>query len=43
MDQQVVGWCKDMIGFLASASGTLVSGGSVVNLIGIEIGNSESI
>src|SRR5271170_2882867 len=27
MDRQVVGWCKEMIGFPASAGGTLVSGG----------------
>ena len=33
MDNQVVNWCKEMIGFPASASGTLVSGGSMANLI----------
>ncbi len=37
MDQQVVGWCKEMIGFPASASGTLVSGGSMANLIGLTV------
>jgi glutamate/tyrosine decarboxylase-like PLP-dependent enzyme len=35
MDQQVVGWLKEMIGFPASASGTLVSGGSMANLLGL--------
>jgi aromatic-L-amino-acid decarboxylase len=37
MDQQVVGWCKEMIGFPASASGTLVSGGSMANLIALTV------
>jgi glutamate/tyrosine decarboxylase-like PLP-dependent enzyme len=33
MDKQVVNWCKEMMGFPQTASGTLVSGGSVANLI----------
>ena len=37
MDQQVVNWCKEMIGVPASASGTLVSGGSMANLIGLTV------
>lgn len=37
MDQQVVNWCKQMMGFPASASGTLVSGGSMANIIGLTI------
>jgi glutamate/tyrosine decarboxylase-like PLP-dependent enzyme len=37
MDQQVVNWCKEMTGFPAQASGTLVSGGSMANLIGLTI------
>jgi aromatic-L-amino-acid decarboxylase len=37
MDQQVVDWCKEMIGFPASASGTLVSGGSMANIIGLTV------
>lgn len=37
MDQQVVGWCKEMMGFPASASGTLVSGGSMANIIGLTV------
>ena len=41
MDQQVVNWCKDMIGFPAAASGTLVSGGSMANLIGLTVARNE--
>ena len=37
IDQQVIGWLKDMIGFPPSASGTLVSGGSTANLIGLTV------
>ena len=37
MDQQVIGWCKEMMGFPASASGTLVSGGSMANIIGLTV------
>src|SRR5581483_11301541 len=37
MDQQVVGWCKEMVGFPAAASGTLVSGGSMANIIGLTV------
>ncbi|HEX6119340.1 MAG TPA: aspartate aminotransferase family protein [Dongiaceae bacterium] len=33
LDQQVVDWCKEMVGLPASASGTLVSGGSMANII----------
>jgi glutamate/tyrosine decarboxylase-like PLP-dependent enzyme len=37
LDQQVVNWCKEMIGLPASASGTLVSGGSMANIIGLAV------
>ena len=37
MDQQVIGWCKEMVGFPASAGGTLVSGGSMANIIGLTV------
>jgi aromatic-L-amino-acid/L-tryptophan decarboxylase len=37
MDGQVVDWFKTMVGFPASASGTLVSGGSIANLIGLTV------
>lgn len=33
VDRQVVDWCKQMIGLPLSASGTLVSGGSMANII----------
>ena len=33
VDRQVVGWCKEMVGFPSSSSGTLVSGGSMANII----------
>lgn len=33
LDQQVVGWLRDMVGLPPSASGTLVNGGSVANLV----------
>lgn len=37
MDGQVVDWCKEMVGFPASAGGTLVSGGSMANMIGLAV------
>ena len=33
VDQQVVGWIRDIVGFPATASGTLLSGGSMANLL----------
>jgi aromatic-L-amino-acid decarboxylase len=41
MDQQVVNWCKEMIGFPAAASGTLVSGGSMANMIALTVARNE--
>src|SRR5262249_32000531 len=37
IDQQSVNWCKEIVGFPASASGTLVSGGSMANIIGLTV------
>ena len=37
VEQQVVGWMRDMLGFPESASGLLVSGASMANLIGITV------
>lgn len=37
VDRQVIDWCKEIVGFPASASGTLTSGGSVANLIGLTV------
>ncbi len=41
IDQQVVQWCKEMMGYPAEASGTLVSGGSMANIIGLTIARNE--
>jgi glutamate/tyrosine decarboxylase-like PLP-dependent enzyme len=37
MDGQVVDWLKEMMGFPETASGTLVSGGSMANIIGLTV------
>lgn len=37
VEQQVIGWCKEMIGFPAAASGLLVSGASMANLVGLTV------
>ncbi|MEW6511031.1 MAG: pyridoxal-dependent decarboxylase [Bacteroidota bacterium] len=37
VEAQVIDWCKEMMGFPASASGILVSGGSMANLIGLTV------
>lgn len=37
VDQQVVGWLRDMVGLPSSAGGTLVNGGSMANLIGLTV------
>jgi aromatic-L-amino-acid decarboxylase len=43
MDRQVVDWLKTMTGFPAGASGTLTSGGSVANLIGLTVARNEAL
>lgn len=35
VEEQVIDWCKAMVGFPAEASGVLVTGGSVANLVGL--------
>jgi aromatic-L-amino-acid decarboxylase len=40
VEMQVIAWLKEMMGFPAQASGLLVSGGSVANLVGINVGRS---
>jgi glutamate/tyrosine decarboxylase-like PLP-dependent enzyme len=40
VELQVIEWLKEMLGFPAGASGLLVSGGSVANLIGINVARS---
>jgi aromatic-L-amino-acid/L-tryptophan decarboxylase len=37
LDRQVVNWLKEMMGFPASASGTLTSGGSMANMVGLTV------
>jgi len=37
VELQVLDWCKEMIGFPATASGLLVSGGSMANLVGLTV------
>ncbi len=41
IDQQVVDWCKQMIGYPDSASDTLVSGGSKANIIALSVARNE--
>jgi glutamate/tyrosine decarboxylase-like PLP-dependent enzyme len=41
IDQQVVDWFKQMVGFPKGASGTLVSGGSMANFIGLTVARNE--
>lgn len=35
VEEQVIDWCKTMVGFPAEASGVLVTGGSVANLVAL--------
>ncbi len=37
VEAQVINWLKDMLGFPTSASGLLVSGGSMANLVGLTV------
>lgn len=37
MDQQVVDWCRQMIGLPEGSSGTLTSGGSMANIIALTV------
>ncbi|MFD2205626.1 pyridoxal phosphate-dependent decarboxylase family protein [Kiloniella antarctica] len=37
IDNQVINWFKEMIGFPPEASGSLVSGGSMANLLGLTV------
>jgi aromatic-L-amino-acid decarboxylase len=37
VEAQVLDWCKQMLGFPAGASGLLVSGGSMANLVGLTV------
>lgn len=35
VEEQVISWCKEMLGFPAEASGVLVTGGSVANFVAL--------
>jgi glutamate/tyrosine decarboxylase-like PLP-dependent enzyme len=37
VELQVLDWCKEMLGYPAAASGLLVSGGSMANLVGLTV------
>ena len=37
VELQVIDWCKEMLGFPRGASGLLVSGGSMANLVGLAV------
>ncbi len=37
VEAQVIDWCKEMMGFPSAASGLLVSGGSMANLVGLTV------
>src|SRR5918996_6354110 len=40
VEEQVINWLKDMIGFPKEASGLLVSGGSMANFVGLTVARS---
>ncbi|MGD8377383.1 MAG: pyridoxal-dependent decarboxylase [Acidobacteriota bacterium] len=42
VETQVIEWCKEMLGYPSAASGLLVSGGSVANLVGILVGRNHA-
>jgi aromatic-L-amino-acid/L-tryptophan decarboxylase len=41
IDQQVINWCKTMMGFPDGASGILVSGGSIANITGLIVARNH--
>lgn len=41
VEEQVISWCKEMLNFPASASGLLVSGGSMANLVGLTVARNS--
>lgn len=43
VEQQVLTWCKEMLGYAPQASGILVSGGSMANLMGLAIARNTQL
>jgi len=43
VEQQVLSWCKEMLGYPPQASGILVSGGSMANLMGLAIARNTQL
>lgn len=43
VEQQVLAWCKEILGYSPQASGILVSGGSMANLMGIAIARNTQM
>lgn len=41
VERQVLEWCREMFGFPEGASGILVSGGSMANLVGLAVARNE--
>ena len=41
VESQVISWCKEMLGFPTGASGLLVSGGSMANLVGLTVARNS--
>ncbi|HKX57185.1 MAG TPA: pyridoxal-dependent decarboxylase, partial [Xanthomonadales bacterium] len=42
VEQQVIGWLRDMLGFPAESSGLLTSGASIANLVGITVARNTN-
>ncbi len=42
VEAQVIDWCKAMLGYPMEASGLLVSGGSMANLVGLSVARSAA-
>lgn len=42
LDQQVIGWLRDMVGLPQTGSGTLTSGGSMANLLGLTVARNAA-